>query len=116
MAERTFWPLGVVPSVRILRWTITVLAIGFISVSSMVNWVDDPGTAYDESEIQLNLATPVSLSDISIQLIEHDSRASSILRGYRRSWNESRTLFAFRVMHSTNASHSLRTLLCSLLC
>jgi hypothetical protein len=101
--------------VKRLHWTIIVLGICVVSISSLVLRVDDPLTAYDESETPVYLATSVSTpADASTHLIVE--RPIGIVRGHRTGWDVAAMRYATIAKNGVRPSHSALKLPCPLLC
>jgi len=44
---------------KLLRWTIAILEISFVCFALIVPRVDDPATAFDETDSPVNVTTPL---------------------------------------------------------
>jgi len=107
--------LGVL-SVKYLRWTIVVFGILLVSVLSAAARVDDPATAYNETDTPVDLTISVSLARIARTNVITVEHPVTIFRGQRECCDGSTTMYAITVKRALPASHSRLNLLCTLLC
>ena len=103
-------------SVNNLQRTIAVFGICLVSISLVVSPIDDPETTYNESEIPVNVATPVSVSATeSIQLTLRATSSTTIFPVQRMRGNRyrMRTEPVTERMHGPHFRFNLcHTLLC----
>ena len=107
--------LGVL-SVKYLRGTIVVFGILLISVLSTGARVDDPATAYNETDTPVNFTSSVSIARIARTNLIMVERPVTIFRGQREFCDGSATMYAITVKRALPASYARLTLLCTLLC
>jgi hypothetical protein len=87
-----------------------------ISVLSTAARVDDPATAYNETDTPVNATISVSIARIArINLILVE-RPVTIFPGQRECCDGSTTMLAITVKRALPASHARLNLLCTLLC
>ena len=99
-------------SVKSLRWMIIFLGITFVSLSSMVSRVDAQETAYNETDVPVNVTTPfVVRSNLFIA-----NRHIVIITRQQKWCAPATAIFAVTPKPGMRASHSLLNLLCKLLC
>ena len=101
---------------KYLSWIIVVFGIFLVSVLSIAAPVDDPGTAYDETESPVNLTIPVSITGIARTILITVEHPVTISRGQRVGRDASTTLCAITAKRALPVSHSRLNLLCTLLC
>ena len=99
-------------SVKYLRLMIILLGIMFVSLSSMASRVDASETAYNETDVPVNVTTPfVPRSNLVIP------NRHIVIITRQQLWCEPATaILAVTPKPCTRASHSLLNLLCKLLC
>jgi len=102
--------------VKYLRGTIVVFGILLISVLSTAARVDDPETAYNETDTPVNATTSVSIARIATTNLIMVERPVTIFRGQRECCDGSATMYAITVKRALPASYARLTLLCTLLC
>jgi len=107
--------LGVL-SVKYLRWTIVVFGIFRISVLSIAAPVDDPATAYNETDTPVNLTISVSITRIARPNLIMGEHPVTISRGQRECCDGSPTMYAITAKRALPVSYSPLNLLCTLLC
>jgi hypothetical protein len=98
---------------KYLRWTVVVLGVLFVSLSSIVPRVDALETSYNETDTPVNVSTPLAArTDLGVP-------AGHIvaIRREQRAWLEpDATLYGVGQKPGMRTSHSLLNLLCTLLC
>jgi hypothetical protein len=102
--------------VKYLRWIIVVFGIFPISVLSIAVRVDDPETAYEETESPVNLTIPVSITRIARTILITVEHPVAISRGQRVCRDARTTVYAITAKRALPVSHSRLNLLCTLLC
>jgi hypothetical protein len=98
--------------VKYLRSMIIILGITFVSLSSMASRVDDPETAYNETDVPVNVTTPFVVRSNPVIPNRH-----IVIITRQQLWCEPATaILAVTSKPDRRASHSLLNLLCKLLC
>lgn len=100
---------------------IVVIGIWLISFSSILPRVDDPETAYDETETPVNLTTFLNLSTVTSAATGANPATRvrhpvTISRGQRACWEAGTTIYAVTAKRGARVSRSRLNLLCALLC
>ena len=104
--------LGANP-VKLLRWAISVLEISFVCFALIVPRVDDPATAFDETDSPVNVTAPL----VARTNLVLPARHSVAIPGERRGpWKPCTTIYGLTPEPGIYSSHSLLYLLCKLLC
>jgi hypothetical protein len=99
-------------SMKYLRWTIVIVGVWFVSMSSVVPRFDAPETVYNEADTPVNLTTLF----VARKLIMPAGHSAMIPRE-QRAWREpDTTTHAVSVRPARRVSHSVLDLLCTLLC
>ena len=98
---------------KYLRGTIVVFGILLISVLSTVPRVDDPATAYNETDTPINSVSIARIAGTNLIMVE---RPVTIFRGQRKCCDGSATMYAITVKRALPASYARLDLLCTLLC
>jgi len=98
---------------KLLRWTIAALEISFVCFASIVPRVDDPATAFDETDSPVCVATPLA-TRTNLVLRGGHSVAIRIKQLVRRE--PCTTIYQLTPEPGSCSSHSLLYLLCKLLC
>jgi hypothetical protein len=98
--------------VKYLRSMIIVLGITFVSLSSMASRVDAAETAYNETDVPVNVTTPFVVRSTPVIPNRH-----IVIITRQQLWCEPATaILAVTAKPDMRASHSLLNLLCKLLC
>jgi hypothetical protein len=96
-----------------LRWTIAILEISFVCLALIVPRVDDPATAFDETDSPVNVTTPLVART---NLVLPAGHSVAIPRERRARWKPCTTIYGLTLEPGICSSHSLLSLLCKLLC
>jgi hypothetical protein len=98
---------------KYIRWTIVIVGVWFVSMSSIVPRFDAPETAYNETDTPVNLTTPLVARTNLVMPAGH----SVVISREQRVWREpGTTMFTVAPKPARRVSHSLLDLLCTLLC
>jgi hypothetical protein len=98
---------------KYIRWTIVIMGVWFVSMSSIVPRFDAPETAYNETDTPVNLTTPIVARTNLVVPAGH----SVVIPREQRVWREAdTTLHGLSLKPALRVSHSLLDLLCTLLC
>ena len=100
-----------------LHYTLAALEVCMVLVLSMARPIDDPETAYDESETPINFATPLAIdpSADANPLVDAVGLVTVIRRQELSRANNS-VEFATMLRDTTSVSDSRLKLLCMLIC
>src|SRR5271154_7176025 len=98
---------------KYIRWTIVIVGVWFVSMSSIVPRFDAPETAYNEADTPVNLTTPFVARTKLVMPAGH----SVMMPREQRVWREAdTTTYRVSLKPARRLSHSLLDLLCTLLC
>ena len=98
---------------KYLRWTIIIVGVFFVSLSSIVPRVDFPETAYNEADAPVNLTTPLVARP---NLVTPTVHSVVIPREQRVWWEPVAAIYVLTLERGIRVSPSLLDLLCTLLC
>jgi hypothetical protein len=104
--------LGANP-VKLLRWTIAFLEISFVCFALIVPRVDDPATAFDETDSPVNVTTPLVART---NLVLPAGHSVAIPRERRVRWKPRTTIYGLTPEPGIYSSRSLLYVVCALLC
>ena len=100
-----------------LRWTIAVLGMCLICISSMALRVDDPKTPYVESETPFNLIAPAgNNSVVRPHFTARVSRPITMFQAQRLGRYDDALMYAISAMRAICPLQARPNLLCTLLC
>jgi hypothetical protein len=97
---------------------LVLFGVCLISVSGIFPPIDDPSTAYNESDFPVNLAAQMRISFVTkINLVRNTARFTTICRRQPAVWDSDTTVCdAAAAKPAVRVSHSRLDLLCTLLC
>jgi hypothetical protein len=99
--------------VKLLRWTIAILEISFVCFALIMPRVDDPATAFDETDSPVNVTTPLVART---NLVLPAGPSVAIPRERRVRWKPCTAIYGLTPEPGICSSHSLLYFLCKLLC
>jgi hypothetical protein len=98
---------------KLLRWTIAILEISFVCLALIVSPVDDPATAFDESDFPVRVTTPVVART---NLVLPAGHSAAVPKQQRVRSGPCTTIYKLTPEPGSCSSHSLLYRLCKLLC
>jgi hypothetical protein len=98
---------------KYLRWTIIIVGVLFVCLSSIVPRVDSPETAYNETDTPTNLTTPLVARP---NLVTPTVDSVTLPQEQRVRWEPVAAIHRVTLKLGIRVSHSLLDLLCTLLC
>jgi hypothetical protein len=99
--------------VKRVCWTVVMLGLLCVSLASIVPAMDDPETAFNETETPINLTTPVNSRT---NFVAPAGDPVVILEKQQAWWNPNTMMHGITLKPGMRSSHSLLNLLCKLLC
>jgi len=99
--------------VKRVRWTIVILGLLCVSLGSIIPPPDDPETAFNETDIPINVTAPVSPRTNFVVPTGHPVVTP---RKQRVWWGPGTMIHGETLKPRMRPSHSLLNLLCKLLC
>lgn len=98
---------------KLLRWTIAILEISFVCFALIVPQVDDPATAFDETDSPVNVTAPL----VARTNLVLPARHFVAIPGERLvRWKPCTSMYGLTPEPGIYSSHSLLYVLCMLLC
>lgn len=99
--------------VKCLHWIIVILGMGLVSLAPIIPRVDVPETVYDETDVPVNLATPVV---VGTSLTKPNEKLGTIREEQVESWQPDIATHDVASKPGVDDSHSLLCVLCKFLC
>jgi hypothetical protein len=94
---------------KLLRWTMAIFGISFIFLALIVPRVDDPATAFDETDSPVNVTTPLVARTNLVLPAGYSVAIPGERRVHRKPCT---TIYGLTPEPGIRASHSLLNLLC----